>query len=154
MTKIGNTLFPRASFIGFDHLFQELEHATNHAYDHYPPQNIVKLTDDEYVIEVAVAGFSKKELDVEIKENVLHIKGQKTDEEEGKKNYIHKGIGGRRFHKTFTLAEYVEVIDGSFVDGILTIVCERIVPEEKKPRKVVLGDDKITVTDTTELLQE
>ena len=142
--------------IGFDKMFDTLErlNSASNAQEGYPPYNLIRTGDDCFVIEVALAGFSKKEIDVEIKENVLHIKGQKTDEEEGKKNYIHKGIGGRRSHKTFTLAEYVEVIDGSFVDGILTIVCERIVPEEKKPRKVVLGDDKITVTDTTELLQE
>ena len=111
MTKIGNTLFPRASFIGFDHLFQELEHATNHAYDNYPPHNIVKLTDDEYVIEVAVAGFKKGEITVEQKERSVIINGK------------HESVD-------------VQVNGATLKDGILAITLKLEIPEEKRPRSI------------------
>ena len=151
-----NDPFFRTS-IGFDMMFDHLErlNSASNAHEGYPPYNLIRKGEETFVIEIALAGFSKKELDVEIKENVLHIKGEKAQEEEGKKDYIHKGIGGRRFHKTFTLEEYVEVVDGSFVDGILTVVCKRQLPEEKKPRKIVLGNERVKVTDdNAELLQE
>ena len=75
MTKleIGKSIFPRSAFIGFDHMLQELDYATKHANDHYPPHNIVKESDDEYIIEVAVAGFAESEIDVEQKERSLTL---------------------------------------------------------------------------------
>ena len=73
--KVGKQLFPRSAFIGFDHLFNELEYATKHANDHYPPHNIVKTGEDEFVIEVAVAGFTQDEINVEQKERSLTISG-------------------------------------------------------------------------------
>ncbi len=151
-----NDPFFRTS-IGFDKMFDTLErlNSASNAQEGYPPYNLIRKGEETFIIELAVAGFSKKELDVEIKENTLHITGEKAQDEEGKKNYIHKGIGGRRFHKTFTLAEYVEVVDGSFADGILTVVCERQIPDSMKPRKIKLGDDRINVgNDTAELLVE
>ena len=132
--------------IGFDKMFNTLEqlNGLSNVSESYPPYNLIRTGDDRFVIEVALAGFSKEELNVEIKENVLHINGEKKQvEDDGKKNYIHKGIGARKFHKTFTLAEYVEVVEGAYVDGVLTIVCERQLPEEKKPRKLNLGDSKV-----------
>ena len=132
--------------IGFDKMFNTLERLNGHSNvsESYPPYNLIRTGDDRFVIEVALAGFSKEELNVEIKENVLHINGEKKQvEDDGKKNYIHKGIGARKFHKTFTLAEYVEVVEGAYVDGVLTVVCERQVPDEKKPRKIDLGDSKV-----------
>tara|TARA_R100000988_G_C3873715_1_gene104986 strand:+ start:42 stop:500 length:459 start_codon:yes stop_codon:yes gene_type:complete len=132
--------------IGFDKMFNTLEqlNGLSNVSESYPPYNLIRTGDDRFVIEVALAGFSKEELNVEIKENVLHINGEKKQvEDDGKKNYIHKGIGARKFHKTFTLAEYVEVVEGAYVDGVLTVVCERQLPEEKKPRKLDLGDSKV-----------
>jgi len=132
--------------IGFDKMFNTLEqlNGLSNVSESYPPYNLIRTGDDCFVIEVALAGFSKEELNVEIKENVLHINGEKKQvEDDGKKNYIHKGIGARKFHKTFTLAEYVEVVEGAYVDGVLTVVCERQLPEEKKPRKLDLGDSKV-----------
>ena len=132
--------------IGFDKMFNTLEQLNGHANvtENYPPYNLIRTGDDTFVIEVALAGFSREELNVEIKENVLHINGEKElVEDDGKKDFIHKGIGTRRFHKTFTLAEYVEVVEGAYVDGVLTVVCERQLPEEKKPRKLDLGDSKV-----------
>ena len=132
--------------IGFDKMFNTLEQLNGHANvsESYPPYNLIRTGDDTFVIEVALAGFSKEELNVEVKENVLHIDGEKKQvKDDGKKDYIHKGIGARKFHKTFTLAEYVEVVEGAYVDGVLTVVCERQLPEEKKPRKLDLGDSKV-----------
>ena len=132
--------------IGFDKMFNTLEqlNGLSNVSESYPPYNLIRTGDDRFVIEVALAGFSREELNVEIKENVLHINGEKElVEDDGKKDYIHKGIGARKFHKTFTLAEYVEVVEGAYVDGVLTIVCERQLPEEKKPRKLNLGDSKV-----------
>ena len=134
MTKIGNTLFPRASFIGVDHLFQELEHATNHAYDNYPPHNIVKLTDDEYVIEVAVAGFKKGEITVEQKERSVIINGKHESVEE--REVIHRGISTKKFKRTFRLSEYVQVNGATLKDGILAITLKLEIPEEKRPRSI------------------
>ena len=132
--------------IGFDKMFNTLEqlNGLSNVSESYPPYNLIRTGDDRFVIEVALAGFSKEELNVEIKENVLHINGEKEQvKDDGKKDFIHKGIGTRRFHKTFTLAEYVEVVEGAYVDGVLTVVCERQVPDEKKPRKIDLGDSKV-----------
>jgi molecular chaperone IbpA len=138
-----NDPFFRTS-IGFDRIFNTLErlNSTSNATESYPPYNIIRTSDDCFVVELALAGFNKEELDVEVKESVLHIKGEKL-EEDGKRNYIHKGIGGRRFHKSFTLAEFVEVHSVNFVNGILSLQMERIVPDEKKPRKLEIGSELI-----------
>ena len=136
MTKIGNTLFPRASFIGFDHLFNELEHATVHAHDHYPPHNIVKLSDDEYLIEVAVAGFGKDEVTVEQKERSVLIEGNHQNKG---REVIHRGISTKKFKRTFPLSEYVQVNGATLKDGILAIQLKLEIPEEKRPRQIKIS---------------
>ena len=129
--------------VGFDRVFDQLERVRGDlegrtALTKYPPYNIVKLSDDEFSIEMAIAGFSKDDLDVEIKENVLSVKGSKT-EEDGKRSFVHKGIGGRSFERHFTLADHVEVIGGDLIDGILVIELKRVIPESELPRKIDLG---------------
>jgi len=138
-----NDPFFRTS-IGFDRIFNTLErlNSSSNATESYPPYNIIRTGDDSFIVELALAGFKKEELEVEVKESVLHVKGEKIDED-GKRNYIHKGIGGRRFHKTFTLAEFVEVHSVNFVDGILSLQMERIIPDEKKPRKLEIGSQSV-----------
>ena len=135
MTKViaGKNLFPRSSFIGFDHLFNELEHATRHAYDHYPPHNIIKESDTEYTIEVAVAGFSQDELTVEQKERTLTIVGNYVSKG---REVIHRGISTKNFRRTFRLSEYVQVSGASLKDGLLAIHLKLEVPEEKQPRLI------------------
>lgn len=103
----------------------------------YPPYNILKVDDNNYEIHLAVAGFSKKDIEVVLQEQVLTISGNKPDTEE--KHFIHKGIGARNFKHTFALADHVEVKSASFEDGILTISLEREVPEEKKARVIKIG---------------
>ena len=134
MTRL-NTLFPRSAFVGFDHLFDELAQVANHAKDVYPPHNIVKLTDDskEYLIELAVAGFTKDEIEIEQKERTLIVRGE--HQVKGRE-YINKGISTKKFTRNFRLSEYVEVAGADMKDGILSIHLKVLVPEEKQPRLI------------------
>ena len=128
--KVGKNLFPRSAFIGFDHLFNELEYATKHANDHYPPHNIVKLTEDEFLIEVAVAGFKEDELNVEQKERSLTISGSHESRD---REVIHRGISTKAFRRQFRLSEYVLVSGASLKDGILAVTLKLEIPQEKQP---------------------
>ena len=123
--------------IGFDTLFEQLNRkfANSKTDGNYPPHNVVKLDDTHYVIEVAVAGFAENEIDVELKENILTVRGEqeKTDKEV---EYLHKGISARNFVRTFPLAEHIEVRGATVRNGILAIALEQIVPEEQKAKKV------------------
>ena len=132
--KISTTYRPFG--IGFDQLFQEFDSIQKENTTVYPPHNVVKLTEDSYVIELAVAGFAEPELDIETVENSLVITGEKSDKDE--REYAHKGISARKFTRRFTLAEHVVVSGASLQNGILSICLERQVPEEKKPRKITI----------------
>ena len=134
--KVGKQLFPRSAFIGFDHLFNELEYATKHANDHYPPHNIVKVGEDEFVIEVAVAGFTQDEISVEQKERSLTISGQPESRD---REVIHRGISTKAFRRQFRLSEYVLVTGASLKDGILAVTLKTEIPKEKQPRKIKIS---------------
>jgi molecular chaperone IbpA len=103
----------------------------------YPPHNIVELDDEHYVLELAIAGFSQDEIDLEIKENVITIKGEKEKKDEVK--YLHKGISTRNFSRTIPLADNIEVRGATVKNGILSIALERVIPEEKKPKKIAIS---------------
>jgi len=124
--------------IGFDSLFDQLNRtfANSKTDGNYPPHNVVKLDDTHYVIEVAVAGFSEDEIDVELKDNILTVKGEQAKKEEVE--YLHKGISARNFTRTFPLAEHIEVRGATVKNGILAIALEQIVPEENKPKKIAI----------------
>ena len=128
--------------VGFDRMFDELArtagtlNATN-----YPPYNIIKETETIWKIEVAVAGFEESELDVEIVSNELIVTGAK-EKTIDPVNYLHQGIGGRDFERTFALAENVEVKGASVKNGILTITLEHFVPESAKPKKIAITFQK------------
>ena len=131
-------VFPRNAFLGFDHIFDALQDIHVHANDGYPPHNVVKITDGKvpaYSIEMAVAGFSKKYIHIEIKEHILTIKGDR-EKRRGDAAYVHRGISGRKFEKSFRLSEYTEVTGADMTDGILTVNLEVILPEEKQPRTI------------------
>lgn len=118
--------------IGFDSLFDTFDRVGEiHKSETYPPYNIKKLSDEKFAIEMAVAGFSKKDITVEHQENTLTIKSvpseSKTEEE-----YVHQGISKRNFTRTFTVADDVVVKGASLKDGMLSVELERIIPEEKK----------------------
>jgi len=150
------TLFPRSTFVGFDHLFNELEHVARHSNDHYPPHNILKTGDQDYLIELAVAGFSREELSIEVKDRTLTIMGE--HESKGRE-YIHRGISTKKFKRTFRLSEHVKVNGADLVDGVLSVQLKYEVPEEMRPRKIKIGHyeeltNDTTHTDTKQLLTE
>jgi molecular chaperone IbpA len=129
--------------LGFDRFFSEVEKllesdikpATS-----FPPHNILKLDDSHYIVELAVAGFSKDEIDITVKDSLLTIKGEKEDKTPDVQ-YLHRGIGTRSFTKTLTIADTIEVKGAEFKDGILRIGLENIIPEHKKPRKIEIGTE-------------
>ena len=149
----GTFMFPRNSFLGIDHLFDELEKITNHANDTYPPHNVIKSDDMKYDIELAIAGFSKNDITIELKEHVLYIKGDR-DKRRKDEAYVHKGISGRKFSKSFRLSEYAEVSGADLTDGILTVSIEVVLPEEKRPQKISINTGGKTNGKSAEFLRE
>jgi len=121
------------ALVGFDHIFnQHLQPANSN----YPPHNIVKYSDSEYAIEVAVAGFTKEEITVEVDQDQLVVRGIQSTKDDSTKEYLHKGLASRDFEQSYTLAEYMEVKDAEVKDGMLIVKIERIVPEALKPRVI------------------
>ena len=116
--------------IGFDRYFEDLERLTSHTQTNYPPYNIVKEDAENFSIELAVAGFGKKDIEITKEKNVLTIEG-KIDEDS--KDFVHKGLASRAFRRSFTLADDVEVSGADLKDGILLVKLVRIIPEEDKP---------------------
>tara|TARA_B100000035_G_scaffold222690_1_gene191326 strand:- start:95 stop:544 length:450 start_codon:yes stop_codon:yes gene_type:complete len=140
--SIFNQLRPLS--IGYDDVFDHFESMFNHQYDsinvpNYPPYNIVKTGKYTYDIQVALAGYSKKDVDVSFENSVLTIKSVKDkDEEEVKDNdgVLHKGIAKRMFSKSFTIAEDVEIKGAELKDGLLVVSMEKVIPEHKKARTI------------------
>lgn len=124
--------------IGFDRLFDEMgRQFANSTPQTYPPYNIVQVTDDEYMISVAVAGFGMDNLEIVKDKNVLRIEGTSPKGNESV-HYLHKGIGGRNFRREFTLADHVEVEGASLELGMLNVHLKRHVPEELQPKKIAI----------------
>lgn len=144
MTGI-QTLFPRSSFVGFDHLLNELDSAVRHANDHYPPHNVIKTTDTDYLIELAVAGFSRDEITIEVKDRTLAISGEHINKN---REYIHRGISTKKFKRTFRLSEHVQVHGADLKDGILSVSLRYVVPEEMRPRIIQIGHYEENINDT------
>ena len=131
--------FPRDIFLGFDSLFDEM-HRLNTAQKQpsYPPYNVVKKDDDHYLIEIAVAGFTKSDIDLTLDKGVLTIEGKKSEEDT--KEYVHKGISARNFKRSFTLADTIEIVGADVIDGMLLIGLQNVIPEEEKPKTINLGE--------------
>ena len=108
----------------------------------YPPYNIIKESETIWKIEVAVAGFDESELDVEIVNNELVVTGAVNKENKAEQQYLHQGIAGRDFERTFALADNVEVKGAAVKNGILTVTLEHIVPESAKPKKIAITFQK------------
>lgn len=136
---VRNTLnVPRSLFVGFDSLFDELEriHSSARSNDNYPPHNVVKIDEEKFLIELALAGFKKEDIQVEVKDGILKIKGEMSNDE---REFVYKGISSRKFEKSFRLSEFV-VIDGADLnDGILVVYARVELPEEKRPREIEIG---------------
>ena len=135
MTRF-TALYPQ--FVGFDNIFNELERLVDGTAPtrntSFPPHNIIKLDDNKYVVEMAVAGFGQDEVDVEIHDGTLVVKGEKKDQTEV--DYLYRGIATRSFTKSIRLSETIEVRGAQFKDGILKIGLENVIPDHKKPRKI------------------
>ena len=129
------------STVGFDRLADMLDSVAQ--FDSsvtYPPYNIERTDENHYRISLAVAGFAEKDLAVEVKEGVLSVTGKRDGEKDSvQARYLHQGIAGRAFDRRFQLAENVEVRGAQLENGLLHVDLERIVPEEKKPRRIAIG---------------
>ena len=122
------------TFIGADRIFDGFRNAIG-TYDSYPPYNIVKLDDDEYQVEMALAGFNKKDITVEKEGNVLTISGGAEELTEDR-SYLHRGIASRSFTRIVRLADDIDVGDAKMENGMLRIDLTRVVPEAKKARTI------------------
>jgi len=141
MTTIDFTPLFRSA-IGFDRLASALESANRSEGGGYPPYNIEVTGDDKYRISMAVAGFSQKDLNIQVKESILTVSGaHKEEEKETKQRYLYRGIATRNFERQFQLADYVKVVDARIVDGLLHIDLVREIPEAMKPRTVEIRTD-------------
>ena len=136
--------FPRSHFIGFDHVWSEIERLSEMADNKlYPPHNVVKKDETHFSIELALAGYSKDQLTVEVKDGILAIVGGKGDGEV-ERGYLHRGISAKKFTRTFRLSEHVVVDGADFIDGLLVIDLRVEVPEEKRPRSIPIGSQLLT----------
>jgi molecular chaperone IbpA len=127
-------------FIGFDDIFQELERTFQTAgkQDNYPPHNIIKTGENQFQLELAVAGFNEEELDVSLQNRVLRIEGKRVRDEDAEVQYLHRGIASRDFERTFPLNDNVEVRSVTVKNGIMTVFLEMIVPDEEKAKKIAI----------------
>jgi len=129
--------------VGFDGVFDEILRLSNQQKDtNYPPYNIVKHSDNKFVIELAVAGFKDGDITVTVDKNLLTIEGAQAVDLNTNVEYLHRGISARNFTRTFTLADHVEVVDAVVTNGIMGITLERKVPEELQPKKIAITFNK------------
>ena len=137
--SVWNSLRPFS--VGFDSIFEEFDRmleSTERYNSNYPPYNIRKLSDNDYIIEVALAGHSKDDIELELKDSTLTVRNKTkekvvNDESNG---VIHKGISTRQFERSFTISEDIKVKNAELKNGLLNIDLERIIPDEKKPRLI------------------
>lgn len=153
--KLGNITFGPSMkefdkfFVGFDDQFNRMakmseDFAKN--IPNYPPYNIKKTGDNAYTIEIAVAGFTKSDIDITLEDDKLVVKGS-SKEDTNAETFLFKGIGLRDFTRTFALNDQVEIKGAAMFNGLLKIVLERLVPEHKKPKKVEISDEPSTVSE-------
>ena len=128
------------STVGFDRLFSLLDSSVLQDSVGYPPYNIERTGENAYRISVAVAGFTDKELDLQVKENELTIRGEKKSEEKKQEGEVlYQGIAARAFERKFQLADHVEIRGANLENGLLHVDLVREIPESKKPRKIAIG---------------
>jgi molecular chaperone IbpA len=130
------------STVGFDRLAQLLDNAGNFEVPTYPPYNIERVSEDEYRVTMAVAGFGQDDITIEVKQNTLTVSGKKADKTEGKSEYLHQGIAQRAFERRFQLADYVQVEGAELGNGLLHISLKREIPEAMKPRTIAIKGSK------------
>lgn len=141
LTRFDTAALNRA-LIGFDTLFDAFEKKfASQNQSNYPPYNVVKFSENDYAIEIAVAGFRKDDISIELANEQLTISGTRNREDE-EVTYLHRGLGGRDFVRIFPLAEHIIVKGAVIENGILRIDLERIVPEALKPRMIDITEKK------------
>jgi molecular chaperone IbpA len=147
----------RRSTVGFDRLFDMLENnASGLSQENYPPFDLIKKGENDYCIQLAVAGFQRDEIDITAQQNVLLVSGRKKDEADGSGgDFIYRGIANRSFERRFALADHIQVTGADLKDGLLSIELVREIPEAMKPRKISIGasapkHDQIEATAETE----
>ncbi|MHA7873750.1 MAG: Hsp20 family protein [Hyphococcus sp.] len=126
------------STVGFDRMFDLLDAAGKAESGGYPPYNIERLDENDYRITLAVAGFGEDDLDIEVRENTLTVKGVRGDADDNRE-FLYRGIAGRSFERQFQLAEHVKIAGASLVNGLLNIDLQREIPEAMKPRKIAIN---------------
>lgn len=135
VNKLTLDLFNDPFFIGFNREVSRIANVHQAASRQtYPPYDVLKLDEDTYQVSIAVAGFTKNDIEISVEDNTLIVKGEITEVTDGE--YLHKGIASRKFTRTFALGEYMEVAGAEIKDGMLHINVDRIVPEEKKPKTI------------------
>lgn len=156
------TLFPQQLkdmdkfFVGFDEQFNRIakmhDDLTKNI-PNYPPYNIKKTSENTYVVELAVAGFAKQDIEIELADGKMVIKGT-VSSEDSNDNYLFKGIAGRNFTRTFALDDQIEVKNAEYLNGMLQVFLERIIPEHKKPKKIEVKEAGASKTSKKQLLVE
>jgi len=137
MVSTSMDLFKDPFFIGIDRELRRFRNASElAAKQSYPPYNLIKIDEDNYMLTLAVAGFTKKEVDVTLNNGTLTITGVIAEDDDHE--YLHKGIALRKFTRTFALGEYMEVISAEMDNGMLYVSVRREIPEEKKPRQITI----------------
>ena len=140
--SIFNSLKPFS--IGFDDMFDQFESMLGNGglvQNNYPPYNIRKVGNEKYAIELAIAGFNKNDVEIEYEDNLLTVKTKKVNKsvEKDGNEIIHRGISQRSFSRSFSIADDVKVNSADLKDGLLTIICEKIIPEQKKKKLIPIN---------------
>ena len=125
--------------VGFDSIFDRFFDMDTTRDSGYPPYNIRKINEAQYVIEIALAGFSKDDIEIELTEGNLAVRSKKEEETNGDESFVHKGIAKRSFLRSWTLSDDIIVKGADLKDGMLIINLEKVIPDEKKPRLIQIG---------------
>ena len=123
---------------GLDNIFNALQQFDRNPPAKYPPHNIIR-NGDTYVLEFALAGWTEKEITVELEKNILRVTGQKSDSDSSEEQFVHRGIANRSFQSQFTIGDNIEIVGGDLKDGVLTFNMNIVIPEEDKPRTIKIS---------------
>lgn len=141
LPAIFDTLVKNTQFVGYDKMLEKLwdakESLAAHGIPTFPPFNLKKIDDNKYLIEMALAGFTKQDIELTLADGTLSITGNvKNAEDHEAPDYLYRGIADRSFKRTFTLADTIEVKDAELVNGMLKVALEAIIPESRKPKQI------------------
>lgn len=161
MTNVGRISFSplHSSVLGFEKIFQDVEKLLDGDFkvnkQSFPPHNIIKVHDNHYVVELAIAGFSRNQIQITVQDGILTVTGTAVpDPAEEHLTYLHRGIGARSFTKTIRIADTIEVVGAEYNDGILRIGLENVIPEHKKPKTIEISAPGQLKLNKKELLLE